>query len=336
LGVAAVILSALAFHITRTLINTRPGSEKLRYRSIDFGIQKQVSLRSGMTLLDQIRDAGIPHASVCGGRGRCSTCRVRIEKGRDVLPKPEPQEAKVLQRISAPENVRLACQIVPQKGLEVTALLSSEATAKHGFARHRGHDGDEQNVAILFADIRAFTKFSESKLPYDVAFILNRYFAAMGQAVEEAGGHLDKFIGDGVMAIFGIDKPIETGCREALQAAVTMAQKLEKLNESLASDLEDPLKIGIGIHSGTAIIGAMGYNQAISLTAIGDVVNTSSRLEGLTKELGAQLVVSERTAMDSGLDFSSFDKREVPIRGRVELLSVYAVESALKIKADNH
>jgi len=183
----------------------------------------------------------------------------------------------------------------------------------------------------MFADIRAFTRLSEAKLPYDTAFLLNRYFAAMGQAIEKSGGHLDKFIGDGVMALFGIDKSVEDGREEAISAAYAMAVALEELNKSLANDLPEPLKIGIGIHAGTAIVGNMGYNETASLTAIGDVVNTASRLEGMTKELDVQLIISREVARNSNVNFEAFPSHQVKVRGREEVLSVYAVKSALAL-----
>ena len=154
------------------------------------------------------RIAGIPHASVCGGRGRCSTCRVRIGgPDRAKLPPPSPEEQKVLARVGAPANVRLACQLRPPPGhYRVTPLLPASAGPVEAYRRQPQAHGGEHYVAILFADIRGFTSISEGKLPYDVVFLLNRYFRATGQAVEAAGGRLDKFIGDGVMAIFGLDQ----------------------------------------------------------------------------------------------------------------------------------
>ncbi|MFP6697518.1 MAG: adenylate/guanylate cyclase domain-containing protein, partial [Alphaproteobacteria bacterium] len=129
---------------------------------------------------------------------------------------------------------------------------------------------------MLFADLRAFTKFSESKLPYDVVFALNQYFRGMGQAVEEAGGHLDKFICDGVMALFGVRGDLEQGCQQALEAAAGMSHALEHLNHQLLHDLDQPLRIGI--HAGPAIVGEMGYLAETTITAIGDNINTALRL----------------------------------------------------------
>ena len=169
-------------------------------------------------------------------------------------------------------------------------LLPATAGPVEAYRRQPQAHGGEHYVAILFADIRGFTSISEGKLPYDVVFLLNRYFRATGQAVQSAGGRLDKFIGDGVMAIFGLDRAPEVACRQALDAARRMALALDDLNEALSGDLDQPLRIGIGLHSGPTIVGQMGYERATQLTAIGDTVNTASRLEALTKEFGVELV----------------------------------------------
>jgi adenylate cyclase len=204
-------------------------------------------------------------------------------------------------------------------------LLPAGAEAADGFARPGYLQGQEMEIAILFADLRAFTKLAEKKLPYDVVFLLNRYFDCMGTAVTESGGHLDKFIGDGVMALFGIEDGPEAGCRAALAAARQMGLRLEELNRALVHDLDEPLRIGIGIHCGPAIVGMMGYGAATSVTAIGDSVNTASRLETQTKEYSAQLVVSQSTAQRAGVDFSAFERHDILIRGRSEPMTVHVV-----------
>jgi adenylate cyclase len=191
--------------------------------------------------------------------------------------------------------------------------------------------GSEREIAILFADIRGFTALSESRLPYDVVFVLNRYFAAIGGAVEAAGGRVDKFIGDGVMALFGIERGAHTGCREALAAARLISVRLPELNASLQAELERELRIGIGIHCGPTIVGEMGYGSAAAITAIGDAVNTASRLESLTKNFACELVVSEETVSRAGLDLSRFPLHEIEIRGKREMLAVRIVERAAEL-----
>jgi adenylate cyclase len=310
----------------RALVRARSGVPRLYYR--DSAVLK---ILPGSTVLETIRAAGIPHASVCGGRGRCSTCRVRVGAGAEHLPLPAAQERKVLDRIGAPFNVRLACQIRPTSDLEVTPLLPPTATARDGFAGPAYLQGEEREIAILFADLRNFTRLAHGKLPFDVVFVLNRYFAAMGRAIEEAGGRLDKFIGDGVMALFGVERGAEEGCRRAIDAARRMAVALDELNEGLRSDLPEPLSIGIGIHVGPAIVGAMGYGPARALTAIGDAVNTASRLEELTKQFDVQLVVSDEVMRRAGLDPSAFEAHAAELRGRAQALPVRLVPSAVDL-----
>ncbi len=280
----------------------------------------------GATLLEVSRSAGIPHASVCGGRGRCSTCRVHVSRGFHTLPPPDEDERAQLTRIGAPEHVRLACRVVPSDDITLTPLLPTSAGPSEAWMGMGHQQGAEREIAILFADLRAFTRLSEDRLPYDVVFLLNRFFLAMGRAIEGEGGHVDKFIGDGVMALFGIDGTLRSGCRSALRAVRAMAAALEELNHALGEELPAPLRIGIGLHAGPVIVGEMGYGRAASVTAIGDAVNVASRLEATTKKYDCQAVISHRVARLAGADLSSFPTHLSGIRGRERPLRVYAVE----------
>jgi len=131
-----------------------------------------------------------------------------------------------------------------------------------------------------------------------------------------------------VMALFGLDSGVEAGCREALAAAKDMAERLQSLNRALIHDLPAPLRIGIGIHTGPAIVGEMGYGTAVSITAVGDAVNTASRLEALTKTYGCELVISEAVVRHAGIDVGDAPRHEIEIRGRVERLVVRTFKSA--------
>jgi adenylate cyclase len=322
-----LLVVTFAARFGRSWLMRRKGLVRLIYPG-----PQNVDVSQGTSVLEASRLAGIPHASVCGGRGRCSTCRIRIGKSEVALPVASEEESKVLARVGAAPGVRLACQLRPAPGrLEVTPLLPPTATARDAVRRPAYLQGREEDIAVLFADLRSFTKFSEKKLPFDVVFVLNRYFSTMGVAVEDAGGHVDKFIGDGVMALFGIGSNRQQGCREALSAARAMSEGLKELNRSLEHDLNEPLRIGIGIHAGPAIVGEMGYGQATNLTAIGDTVNTASRLETMTKKLGAQLVVSEIVGDYAGIDLTGLHREEVSIRGREQPLKVRFAETALDL-----
>jgi len=324
-GALLLLAASFAARPVRDFWERRAGVVHLAY-----GDRKRVDLPAGLSVLEMSRIAGIPHASVCGGRGRCSTCRVRVG-GADhaKLPPPSAEEQKVLARVGAPQNVRLACQLRPPPGrYRITPLLPPTSGPVEAYRRQPQAHGGERYVAILFADIRGFTSISEGRLPYDVVFLLNRYFRATGQAVQAAGGRLDKFIGDGVMAIFGLDREPDVACRQALDAAHRMALALDDLNEAMSGDLDQPLRIGIGLHAGPAIVGEMGYDRAASLTAIGDTVNTASRLESLTKEFKVELVVSQELLDRAGVELSAAPAHEVDIRGRQGKLVVRAVVQA--------
>jgi adenylate cyclase len=322
--VAAVLLARLVRHAWRR----RRGLVRIGYPD-----GRVVEVTPGTSVLEASRLAGIPHASVCGGRGRCSTCRVRVRGEIRSIDPPAEDEMRVLRRIGATSNVRLACQLRPRGAIEVTPLLPPFAHAAGGRRRVDLAQGSEREIAIMFVDIRGFTALSEGRLPYDVVFMLNRYFAAMGLAVEAAGGHVDKFIGDGVMALFGIERGAQAGCREALTAARLMSVRLPELNASLRAELDRPLRIGIGVHCGPTIVGEMGYGNAAAITAIGDAVNTASRLESLTKNFACELVVSEETVSRAGLDLSAFPGREIEIRGKREMLAVRTLVSAAELPA---
>jgi adenylate cyclase len=326
LAVAAVAAVPFAARLGRSLWERRGGLVPVGYPD-----GRVVQVPRGATVLDASRAGGVPHAAVCGGRGRCSTCRVRILEGADQLPEPGAEELRVLRRVAAPPNVRLACQLTPLAPVRVAPLLPPTAGAGDGRARAAYLSGQERELAVLFADLRGFTRFSEGRLPYDVVFVLNRYFAATGAAVEAAGGRVDKFIGDGVMALFGIEAGPEAGARQALAAARGMAAGLEELNRALAHELPEPFRIGIGVHLGPVIVGEMGWGRATQLTAIGDAANTASRLEGLTKDFGVQLVASDDLARRAGLADGLFETREVEVRGRTTALRVHLVPSALDL-----
>ncbi len=321
-GFLGLLVLALAMRFLRIYWERFRGIVRLTY---DGGAA--IQFPPGRSILEASRAAAIPHASVCGGRGRCSTCRVRVMRGAQFLPPASASEQKVLDRVKAGTHVRLACQARPRGGeVEIMRLLPAGAEPSGGFERPGYLQGQELEIAILFADLRAFTKLSENKLPYDVVFLLNRYFDGMGTAIAESGGHLDKFIGDGVMALFGIEDGPQAGCRAALAAARAMGLRLEELNRALVHDLDEPLRIGIGIHCGPAIVGMMGFGTAASITAIGDSVNSASRLETQAKEFDAQLVVSQSTALRAGADLSAFEEHDVSIRGRGEPLRVHVIQ----------
>jgi len=325
--VLAVVLTLLA-RVARDIVERRS-----RVRIIYPG-GREVQVPRGFSVLEASRFAGIPHASVCGGRGRCSTCRIRVTEGLSKQPLPSAAEQKVLQRVGAPPNVRLACQLKPTADLAVTPLVPAHAQASDGYAQPSYLAGQERTIAVLFADLRTFTGIAEQKLPYDLVFLLNSYFESVGESITRAGGTVDKFIGDGVMALFGVESGSAQGCREALVAAMRMVEQIKALSQALAEELAEPLKIGVGIHCGPAVVGRMGYGPNIYLTAIGDTVNVASRLQDLTKEFACQLVISEEVAQQAGLNVNGLPRHEITVRNRREALAILVIEDVAALDLD--
>ncbi|MFK0684502.1 adenylate/guanylate cyclase domain-containing protein [Ochrobactrum sp. BD67] len=286
-----------------------------------------VAVPRGFSILEASRSAGIPHYSICGGKGRCSTCRVRVVKGRDELPEPGSIEQETLHRIGADGDVRLGCQLRPEKDVSVVPLLMPDPDIASEGAAQLTVAGQERDITVLFCDLRSFTQLAETKLPYDVVFLLNRYFAIVGQAVQQVDGRLDKFIGDGAMALFGLRGSSEDGCRNALAAAAQIVRDIERLNEEMADELSLPLRVAIGIHTGPAIVGTMGYDKVKGLTAVGDTVNVASRLESVAKEQQAAIVLSEPVATRAGMPVEDLEAEDIAIRGRSNPLRVYVVSA---------
>ena len=179
---------------------------------------------------------------------------------------------------------------------------------------------------------------SEAKLPYDVVFVLNQYLGQMSDAISDAGDYVDKFIGDGIMAIFGMDRSIEQGAQDALAAAQAMSGVLLALNKSLAADLDRPLRIGIGLHTGPAILGRIGVAGTTGatqrITALGDTVNTASRLESACKELSCQLIVSETTVEAANQTVTGGHSELISVKGREEKVSIQVFTSAMNMNMD--
>ena len=272
-----------------------------RFRSvrITYPGGRVVTVPAGYSVLEASRWGGIPHASVCGGRGRCSTCRVDVMAGGESLPPPGPEEQRLLSRIGAPPSVRLACQIRPESDLAVVPLVHS-ATA----AQPRGNTPGlpaggrrEAEVAALFVDLRQSTRLADDRLPYDTLFIVERYIKAVSAAVRMCGGHVTNIAGDGVMSVFGVEGPAPDAARDAFRAALRIWDGIEALNGELHRELSEPLRVGIGLHVGVAVVGVRWTGAMEDMPFLGDTGNVAARLEAQTKRLDATLVASKEAVL---------------------------------------
>ena len=324
LGWAGAIGLVFVARGARTLRERRHGLVRLTYPD------RTIRVPRGLSVLEASFRYKVPHASVCGGKGRCSTCRIRIIGDRSKLPKPSARESFVLERVgaSADPAVRLACQLRPQTDISLVPILPPQVNTAFTHGKSRIHLGEERYVVCMFVDMRGSTEMAEKRLPFDTVFIVNRFLAAVSQAVIEAGGEPNQYLGDGLFALFGLDAEPAVACRQALNAAAMVAGNVDHLNRVFAEAERDPIRFGIGIHAGEAIIGDIGYRDQVVFTALGDTVNVTARLEAMTKELACQVVLSEELCKTAGLAMDALPSIEVAIRGRADPLIVRTVADA--------
>jgi adenylate cyclase len=326
LGLIALVLLARG---ARALHERRGGMINLSY-----GNGRTVRVPKGLTVLEASLRNNVPHASVCGGRARCSTCRIRIIGDHAALPPPSQREAFVLHRVGADDpSIRLACQLRPDADLSFFQLFIPHTVAADGHASNPTRIGQERYLVSMFVDMRGSTKMAEKRLPFDTVFIVNRFLGAVSQAVLESGGMPNQFVGDGMLALFGLSVSRREACRQALRAAAQIAVNVDELNKFLSHDLREPIRFGIGIHGGEVIVGDIGYRDHMVFTALGDPVNVAARLQDMTKTLSCEVVVSDEVRSTAGLAEDALPQQEVTIRGRNEPMIVRSVADARTLSA---
>ncbi len=256
----------------------------------------EVEVTSGATILEVSLAAGIPLSNECGGNARCSTCRVRIVEGLEFCSPRSPIEAALAGQIGLDPEVRLACQTTFNGDVQVRRLvldweqetLSNAALPETDPCPTCG----EKTLAILFSDIRGFTHFSENLPPYDVVHILNRYFHHMGGVITRHGGFIANYMGDGLLALFGLDD-VPFPALRAAQCGLEMLSIVERLRPYFEAHHGQSFDIGIGAHFGEVVVGNVGFDHQKKLTVIGDAVNFASRIESKNKELNTHFLISD-------------------------------------------
>jgi adenylate cyclase len=289
----------------------------------------------GQTLLDISIRHRIPHLHQCGGRARCTTCRVQILDGLSNVSPPSPIEQKVASQRGWDDFTRLACQTRVKGDVVIRRLLDNaqdiivlDLDELQGGA---AGEGKELDLAVLFSDIRDFTTHSEQNLPYDVVHMLNRYFTLAAEPVLNNNGFIDKYIGDGILAVFGTrDEAPGTACRNAVRAALGMVEAAQRLDPMFEREFNVPLHIGIGIHFGTVILGRIGHPGKRQITVIGDTVNTASRVESMTKQLGVPILLSDSVVVHLPGVLQLGSPIEVPLKGKTACTLLYPCQGFIE------
>lgn len=320
----AVALLSLALVAYALRLASRP-KRTLKIAYVD---GPTISVAPGPTLLEMSQAAGVPHTALCGGRGRCTTCRVLIQEGSEDLPPPSEAERKTLAAVQAAPTARLACQLRPATAVNVYRVFQPDGRR----ARAHASQGKEAQLAILFLDMRGYTARTTGQLPYDVVFLLNRFFDAIVPAINSAGGTVDKYLGDGLLAVFEKSNAM-TSAQSALSAAKGIGIALEQFNAQITSDSEEePIKIGLSVHLGTLVLGEIGAAGQAPRTLIGDTVNTASRLEAETKALQVEALVSQTVLEAAEQTFATDDLITLNLRGVANPVMALPIKHLSRLK----
>ena len=321
-----VTLAAIpAARLARRWVERRRGLVTLTYP------ERTVRVPRGLSVLDASLRYNIPHAHVCGGRGRCSTCRIRVVGGRSQLPAASPAESAVLKRVRAGTGVRLACQLRPESDLSFVPLLAPQSGVAGAYKDNQPHSGDERYVVMMFVDMRGSTSLAEHRLPFDTVFLINRFLSAVSRAVIAAGGAPNQILGDGLLALFGLDASPAEACRQAVEACVLVAHNVQRLSAQLADELPSPIRFGVGLHAGLVIVGDIGYEKYATFTVIGDSVNVAARLQESTRAMDCEVLMSEEVYAQAGFPPEALPRREVAMRGRGGALHARAAGRAIEL-----
>lgn len=282
----------------------------------------------GETLLEAALRADLPLTHICGGKAKCSTCRIWVLKGLEECSARAGDEEILAQKLGLNSRIRLACQLRPTADLAFRRLVLDEtdiAIASQINRDRHTNAGQLKNVAVFFSDIQGFTEISENLTPFDVMYLLNRYFAQVGEVIENNFGFIDKFVGDGLMAIFGIEDQEDAPLR-AVNAGLQSLAVVDRMKPFFESMYGIDFDVRIGVHWGEAVIGSVGFPGHERLTAMGDVVNLASRVEAANKEAGTRFLITETLYGAVKDDVEVADFIRVRLRGTTDRITLYEIE----------
>lgn len=288
--------------------------------------KRLIDVQPNQTILEAALNSDINHPHICGGHALCSSCRVRIAKGIENCMSRNEKEKYVATKLGFTPELRLACQTTIKGDISITKpeldKIDIEIASLTLLERGENKIGDEQNLSIIFADIENYTSFTESVQPYDLVNAINRYYYMMGNVIQKYSGKVIDYYGDGLLAVFGIDRNenMEFDC---VTAGIAMMKEVEVFNDYLYKYLKHRFKIRIGIHTGKVIIGNIGFKGSRKLAVIGDAVNFASRIDDINKELNTNFLISHTTYKKVVNEFTIRQEYEVEVEGKTGKHLVY-------------
>ncbi len=291
---------------------------------------QSVDLCADEPLLKAILREGLKHYHACGGVGRCSTCRVEVLDGLVHCQPRNEVEQKMADRLRLPPTVRLACQLKAEGDLTVRKLLrdSRDARLSKQQARCAGPIGEAQKATILFGDIEDFTPMSQRIPPFDLMFLVNKYFDMVGEVVTRHGGQMNNYVGDAFLAVFGLDDPASNPL-PGVQAACEVLEQVERFSEEVQENLGAPFRVRIGIHWGEVIFGMMGAPGSERMSLIGEAVNIAARVESANKDARTRLLITDAVYQQVQDRVAIRETLRLRLKGLAELTNLYEVTGVL-------
>ena len=288
---------------------------KINDMQVEFVGERSITVNKEQTLLDASLQAGIPHFHACGGKGKCTTCRIMILEGEENLSRPNKKEAKLRDSIKMKSSIRLACQTrVLREPVVVERIIKDEAEISQYIQLNKKELkaiklkplGEEKYLVLFFLDIRNFTPFVESYLPFDVMYITRKLYEIFHKVIHKYNGKIIETAGDGLYAVFGFETSIKKAADDGISAGLAIIDELDRLNKTyLNVYFFKEFEVGIGIHSGKVIIGQLNLEGRLKTTVMGLAVNIASRIQNATKDLNNSFVASEEVVRHSSLKVSS-------------------------------
>lgn len=261
---------------------------------------RTVRVPRGWSVLEASRSFHLAHASMCGGRARCSTCRVRVAAGEENAPPPEADEQGTLERIGAAPDVRLGCQLRPEGDITVVPLVQTERPIYRQNVPQRVTG--ERDIVVLFCDYRNRAKLATDHLPHDQLYALTLYAEAISHAIRASGGTLSYVEFDTICALFGAEGRTDVCAQRALQAAGAIESVIADLNNRLGRDREHRIKIAVSIHAGRAAVGEIGSSDPPTMIALGEAIDVANELRKAAAAHGKPFAVSQPVYAEAGIE----------------------------------
>jgi adenylate cyclase len=306
---------------------------------IEFIGERSISINESQTILDASLQAGLPHFHACGGKGKCTTCRIVILEGEENLSDPNKKESKLWDSMKMTAPIRLACQTrVMKEPVRVERIIRDgsdisqyiQLDDKKLNAVKLKPLGEEKYLVLFFLDIRNFTPFVETYLPFDVIYLTRKLFDTFYRIIGQHKGKVIENAGDELYAVFGIESSIKEAADNAISTGHAILAELDKLNkEYLYEYFRKEFEVGIGIHAGKVIIGEFNLGGQLKTSVMGLAVNLASRIQNMTKELDNSFIASGDVLRHASFKVDSMP-RKVNLKGVSGQHDVYLLGNQYK------